>query len=94
MKLDLARTWRPLDDSDLGKVDQVIPIAIILSIKRDGTYKARAVVLGNMDKSGHNVEVFAPVISQAGNRYLLTEAAACGDFIIGCDLDCAFLNAE
>jgi hypothetical protein len=37
-------TWKPITDQQMGTMDQVLPIAIILTIKRCGTYKARACV--------------------------------------------------
>ena len=35
-----------------------------------------------------SIEVYAPVVSQAGNRYLMTEAAANGDYMEMFDEDC------
>ena len=92
-RLMLFETWVPATAEDLANAKQVIPIAVILTIKRCGRYKARAVVLGNLDRSGE-VETFAPVVSHAANRMLLTAAACDKDFVIPFDLDSAFLNAE
>ena len=85
-------TWKPATDEELSRAKQVLPIAIVLTKKRCGKYKARARVLGNLDRAG-NFESYAPVVSHCGNRLLLTCAAADGDYIIPYDLDSAFLNA-
>ena len=91
-------TWGdPLTDEEIWKLKregkQILPIAILLSRKRDGTYKCRAVVLGNLEASG-NVEAFAGVVPSIANRYLLVEAVAKRDFMKLFDIDSAFLNAE
>ncbi len=92
-RLLLFETWEPATTEELAAASQVIPIAVILTVKRCGRYKARAVVLGNLDRSGE-VETFAPVVSHAANRLLLTASASEGDFVLPFDLDSAFLNAE
>jgi hypothetical protein len=86
-------TWRPATDVELANARQVLPIAIVLTKKRDGSFKARACVLGNLDRAG-GIETFAPVVSQAANRLLLVSAAAEGDHVVAFDLDSAFLNAD
>ncbi|CAD7939189.1 unnamed protein product [Amoebophrya sp. A25] len=86
-------TWAPATDEELRTSSQVMPIAIVLTVKRDGTFKARACVLGNLDRSG-NIDTYAPVVSHAANRLLLVSAATDSDFVIPFDLDSAFLNAE
>ena len=93
LKLEAQNTWRELDDSELQKQKQVLPIAILLNRKRDQSFKARAVVLGNLVAPGET-EVCAPVVSTAGNRFLVTSAARAGDAMIPFDVDVAFLNAE
>ena len=92
-RLLLYETWKPATDQELANASQILPIAVILTIKRCGTYKARACVLGNLDYTG-SLSTFAPVASQAANRLLFTCAASEGDHIIPYDLDSAFLNAE
>ena len=92
-RLLIKQTWEAATDEQLATAKQVLPIAIILTVKRDGTLKARAVVLGNLDRSGA-VDTFAPVVSQAANRLLLVEAASSGDHVLPYDIDSAFLNAE
>ncbi len=72
---------------------QVLPIALLLSVKRDGTHKCRAVVLGNREIDT-GAETYSSVVAAPGNRYLLADTAACGDFLVLFDLDNAFLNAE
>ena len=48
LKPEAQDTWREVDDSELQKQKQVLPNAILLSRKRDQSFKARAVVLGNL----------------------------------------------
>ena len=92
-KLEAASTWRDLTDEEVGKAKKVLPVAILLSRKRDHSFKARACVLGNLvRKDGLNV--YAPVVTMTGHRYLLFSAAADGDYVQVFDIDCAFLNAE
>ena len=43
-------------------------------------------------KNDGDIDVYQPVISQAGNRYLITEAQSEGDYMEAFDLDCQFLN--
>lgn len=86
-------TFQAATDEDLAAGKQVLPIAIILTTKRCGTMKARAVVLGNLDRTG-GLESFAPVVSQGANRLLMASGARDGDYMIPFDLDSAFLGAE
>ncbi len=86
-------TWRPATDEEIASAKQVLPIAVILTVKRCGTHKARACVLGNIERCG-TVDTFAPVVSQSANRLLLVSAASEGDYVVPFDLDSAFLNAE
>ena len=85
-------TWAPATDEELARAKQALPIAILLTVKRCGKLKARACVLGNLDRTGE-LNTFAPVVSHTANRLLLITAAAEGDYVIPYDLDSAFLNA-
>ena len=46
-KLEANKTWRKLSSTESRGEKQVAPIALLLSQKRDGSHKRRAVVLGN-----------------------------------------------
>ncbi|CAD7943975.1 unnamed protein product [Amoebophrya sp. A120] len=94
LKQEAYKVWRELTDEEMKKEKQILPIAMVLTRKRDGSYKARAVVLGNLVKDDGTTEIYAPVVSFAGNRYLMTEAAAEGDYVLPYDIDVAFLHAE
>ena len=85
-------TWEPATDEQVATADRILPIAIILTVKRCGTFKARAVVLGHLDRSG-TVDTFAPVVAHGANRLLVTQACIDQDEILAADLDSAFLNA-
>ena len=92
-KLEAAKTWRALTMEEQRKQKHVVHVALILTKKRDGAFKARACVLGNL-VSTDGLNVYAPVVTMAAHRYLLVEAAACGDHVRAFDIDCAFLNAD
>ena len=92
-KLLAAETWREPKDDEWQDVKQIVPIAVILTRKRDLSFKARACVLGNQIAPTDDIEIYAPVVSSSANRYLLAEAAASRDHMLCFDLDCAFLNA-
>ena len=96
-KLKGFETWRKLKDAELGELKKtktpVVPLALVLSRKRDGTFKCRAVVLGNLYQPSDYLEVFAPVVSQSANRYLITEAASQRDYLTIFDIDNAFVQA-
>ena len=93
-KLEANRTWVPCTKAELGSNIRAIPIALLLTEKRDGTHKCRAVVLGNQYHRSATEQFFAPVASWTALRLLTTTASREGDFIRVFDLDNAFLNAE
>ncbi|CAD7975982.1 unnamed protein product, partial [Amoebophrya sp. A120] len=81
------------EELERAKTTGVVPIALVLTRKRCGKFKCRAVVLGNLYKPGGELEVYAPVISFGASRYLLIDAAAHGDAIILFDIDNAFVQS-
>ena len=92
LKLKAANTWRPLTHEEAATAKDVVPLAILLTRKRDGKYKARAVVLGDrIDKTG--MDLFAPTLSMPAHRVLLVDSAKNGDYLYAFDIDCAFLHA-
>ena len=91
LKLESTRTWRKATDDELRNATSVIPLALLLSKKRDGSYKCRAVVLGNMSPKHDDVELYAPVVSTVALRTMLTVGARHSDFVRVFDLDDAFL---
>ena len=92
-KLHAFETWREMTDEEKKLDKKPIPVAVILTKKRCGTFKARAVVLGNQYLRDPDLCVYAPVVSQVANRYLLIDSASKKDYIIAFDQDNAFLNA-
>ena len=93
-------TWREVTEEELAKIraegTEILPVVTIITRKRDNSWKARIIVLGNRQKveEGKNLEFYAPTVSQAANRTFLVEAAAGGDFILAFDVLAAFLNAQ
>ena len=57
-KLAAAKTWRDATPDELKSQKQVLPVQIILTRKRDQSYKARQVVLGNLMRKNGDLEVF------------------------------------
>ena len=92
-KLLAFETWRKLNDEEVQAAKNPVPIALLLTIKRDGTYKCRAVCLGNLYKHDGHLDVYASVISQTATRYMLVDAAASGDHVVLFDIDNAFVQS-
>ena len=70
-KLEASGTWREPTPEEVATNKKVVPVAILLTKKRDGTFKARACVLGNLVNTA-GLNVYAPVVIMAGQRYFLT----------------------
>ena len=92
-KLVEAETWRDLTKEEISTQKDVIPLCVLLTRKRDGTFKARACVLGNL-YNAENIELYAPTVSFTAQRLMLVEIAKNRDHVKVFDLDCAFLNAH
>jgi len=91
-------TWRKLTESEeqewsRGKL-KAVPCALLLNRKRCGRYKARLVVLGNRWENTKENSVYASVVSQTGNRAVVTHCAREGFSIIPFDISNAFVRAE
>ena len=87
----------PLSRLQVAKLKQegvnILPVCILLNRKRDLSYKARAVILGNREQNT-GAETYSSVVSSAGNRYLLVSSIVNSHELLLFDLDNAFLNAE
>ena len=90
---EAAKTWRPLTPEEQCKAKEVIHVVILPTEKRGGAFKARACVKGNLVNT-HGLDEYAPLVAMPAHCYLLTPAAAEGDYVKGFDIDCAFLNAD
>ena len=91
-------SWRklsPQEEKDWreGRL-KAVPCALILNRKRCGRYKARLVVLGNRWHPDEENSVYASVVSQTGNRAVMTHCAREGFHIIPFDISNAFIRAE
>ena len=94
IRIEMFETWRPASDSEISGAKNVIPLALILSVKRDGTHKCRAVALGHLDRGKGEVQSYAPVASLASCRPQIIRAARDGHEVLPYDLDNAFLGAK
>lgn len=94
------RTWRDPTESereDLRKRGvRTLPTALILQKKADGTYKARLVVLGNLQVTtdGSSGEFYAATTQPITVRATLAQAVSEGEDIAQADISTAFLNSE
>jgi hypothetical protein len=91
-------TWRKLkkeeyEDWRAGRI-KAVPCALLLNRKRCGRYKARLVVLGNRWQPDKENSVYASVVSQTGNRAVVTHCAREGFSIVPFDISNAFIRAE
>ncbi len=92
------KTWRKLskkeeDEWRAGRL-KAVPCALLLNRKRCGRFKARLVVLGNRWQPDTKNSVYASVVSQTGNRAVVTHCAREGFHIIPFDISNAFIRAE
>ena len=93
LKIESYGTYRVLNENEkLPPGVKPLPVVLIYCRKRDGRFKCRAVVLGNLQDSA--LPNYSPVISIPGVRLLITESVASGSGITLFDLTNAFLNAE
>ena len=93
-KLEAAKTWRECTPAELAEHGaKAVPVVLLLTRKRDGTFKCRAIVLGNRVEKPEDWDLYAPVVSLMAMRNMLAHAARDGDKIKVFDLDNAFLNA-
>jgi hypothetical protein len=93
-QLEALKCWRPLQDGELQPGDEIIPSVVLYTKKRCGRFKARIVALGNRQKAFGQAECYSPVISHAGNRFVLTECAARGDHEEQFDISNAFIKSD
>ena len=50
LRILIFETWQPATDAELASAKNIIPLALLLSVKRDCTYRCSAVALGHLDK--------------------------------------------
>lgn len=97
-KILASETWDEPTAEDLEACKrgecQIIPICIVVSKKRCGKFKARAVCLGNLEQVCDKNEHYAPAISQPANRAALINAAANGYYVSCWDIDAAFTQSQ
>ena len=95
VKLEAAKTWRECTKKEIIENSaNAVPVVLLLTRKRDGTFKCRAIVLGNRVDKPDDWDLYAPVVSLMAMRNMMIHAARDGDQIKVFDLDNAFLNAE
>ena len=95
-RLEGFKCWRPLSDAEYLALDKrrALPVAVVLTRKRDMSFKARAVCLGNRQEKDSSLDVFSPVVSHTGIRLICTAAVCDGDFIKAFDISSAFIQSK
>lgn len=91
--LEETQTWDLVPYSDIPKGRRALPVRWVFTIKTDGRYKARLVVLGCLQTTADYDDIFAPVIRLECLRSLFTLACHMGYEIHAMDVKTAFLNA-
>jgi hypothetical protein len=98
-RLELAafKTWQPLTQEQWNSVDKseiaVVPAALVLTRKRDLSFKCRCAALGNRMRTTEECECFSPSVSMAAQWLALCKTASDGYFLKCLDLESAFLSA-
>ena len=92
--LEATSTWDLVPYSEVPPGRRVLPVRWVFTIKGDGRYKARLVVLGCLQTKADFDDIFAPVIRLECLRALLVLACLRGYEVHGMDVKTAFLNAE
>lgn len=97
LKLESFQCWRRLtpDEEKMWKNGDIkaTPMMIIVSRKRCGTYKARAVALGNRWSSSEPFTAYSSTISATAQRALLAHCASTGSYLQAFDVTNAYIRA-
>ena len=91
--LDATSTWDLVPNTEVPPGRRALPVRWAFTIKGDGRYKARLVVLGCLQTKADYDDIFAPVIRLECLRVLLVLACLRGYEVDGMDVKTAFLNA-
>ena len=61
VKLEAAKTWRECTPKEIAEHGaKAVPVVLLLTRKRDGTFKCRAIVLGNRVEKPEDCDLYAP----------------------------------
>ena len=97
-KLEAYKSWRVMEKDEAKKFldagGKALPLVILLSRKRCGRYKARAVVLGNRWSNDGDAPTYSPVVSSAANRFVWAYSISEGHHVEMFDIENAFLHAH
>jgi hypothetical protein len=98
LRLECYKCWRKLSPSEEADwkrgLIKATPCALLLNKKRNSTYKARLVVLGDRWDNPQQASCYASVVSQVGNRTALTVAARDNFYPLAFDIGNAFIRAS
>ena len=83
----------PIDQ--VPKSAKVVPLGELYSIKRDGRYKFRQYLMGNLLRDGIDFEsTFSTTVSDSGICVFFSLATTCRKFVWGWDAICGYLQAK
>ena len=87
-------TFEIVEKKDIPlKYGNPLPARMICTIKRDGTYKCRLVVMGNYEKSDWYIDYYSPTANFTSFLFLISLAAQNGLVLGSTDITGAFLYA-
>ena len=88
-----AVTVVPIEE--VPKSAKVVPLGELYSIKRDGRYKFRQYLMGNLLRDGIDFEnTFSTTVSDSGICVFFSLATACRKLVWGWDAVCGYLQAK
>ena len=84
-----------VDINDVPASAKIVPLGELYSIKRDGRYKYRQYLMGNLLREGIDFQnTFSTTISGSGICVFYSMATTCGKAVWGWDAVCGYLQAK
>lgn len=84
-----------VDIQDVPRTAKVVPLGELYSIKRDGTYKYRQYLMGNLLREGIDFqETFSTTVSGPGLCTFYSLATSCMKLVHGWDAICGYLQVK
>ena len=84
-----------VDIKDVPANAKIVPLGELYSIKRDGTYKFRQYLMGNLLREGLDFQdTFSTTVSGSGLCVFYSLATTCGKLVHGWDAICGYLQVK
>jgi len=92
---DLNNAVTVVDISEVPKDAKIVPLGELYTIKRDGRYKFRQYLMGNMLRPGVDFgETFSTTVSGSGVCSFYSVATTCDKEVWGWDAVCGYFQAK